>query len=232
MSTEFRYALYMKRGLHIVLEGPDASGKKTQSERLVERLIAADIDAIRVAFPQYDEPYGRLIREYLDGESLSHDPLYASILYAADRREKAPFIREQLQDGNWVICDRYVESNLAHQVARVHSAVERERLAKWINTTEYDVLGTPRADLTILLNVNYQICHEKARERRNAAVDIHEQDEEHLRLSWERYQQLAKEGAWPVVNCSPHGVLLSREAISDLIWDIVQNFAKKPQQPN
>lgn len=212
----------MNRGLHIVLEGPDASGKKTQSELLVKRLTEVGNEAMRISFPDYEAPYGRLVRQYLDHKSPSADPAYASILYAADRREKAPEITHALEGGIWVVCDRYVESNLAHQVARAEGKEAQQELAAWILDTEYDILGIPRADLTILLNVAYEICHQKAAERADWNVDRHEQDGEHLRLAWEQYQQLAKDGNWPVVNCSPAGILLSREEIHEQIWQVVQ----------
>lgn len=212
----------MTRGLHIVLEGPDASGKKTQTELLVQKLLSEGQEAVRISFPEYEAPYGQLVRQYLDHKSPSADPAFASILYAADRREKVPFIQETLKAGTWLVCDRYVESNLAHQVARAATPEAGAELAVWILNTEYEILGIPRANLTILLNVDYEICHQKAAER--GAVDRHEQDDQHLRLAWEQYQKLAKEGNWPVVNCSPEGVLLSREDIAAKIWGVVSNF--------
>ena len=216
------------RGYHIVLEGPDAAGKKTQSELLVswlnETLIVPPGRAIRMSFPQYGRPFGRLVRQYLDGNSPSQDPYYAALLYAADRAESTREIAEELGRGNWVVCDRYVESNIAHQSARMDSAVEQERLALWVRETEYGLLGILPADLTILLNVPYELCHKKAQERRKAhEQDIHEDDENHLRKAWEQYQMMADTGQWPVITCTDKkGELLSREAIAVEIQDVIR----------
>jgi dTMP kinase len=219
----------MNRGRHIVLEGPDASGKKTQSMMLVEWLNGGALkkgEAQRVAFPRYEEPWGKMVTQYLSGGSPSADPYYASILYAADRAAAAPGIIAELDKGNWIVCDRYVESNRAHQVARAETAKERATLAQWISDTEYGVLGIPRPDLTILLNVPYDFSHRKSLERLAEAgggkADRHEGDDRHLKLAWEQYQQLAKEGRWPIVECSDGDALLPREVINAKIQDIIQ----------
>jgi len=221
----------MKRGLHIVLEGPDASGKKTQSTLLVEHLNAEGITAERISFPQYESPYGKLITQYLEGRSPSVDPVYASILYAADRALIAPKIREKLDAGTWIICDRYVESSLAHQVANLkeNNTLTDDTLANWIIETEYETLAIPRANHTMLLNVPFELCVKKAAERKIAegragAVDIHEDSDRHMKKAWELYQKMAAQNAWPVVDCAPSGDLLPREVIAAQIWDLVQNF--------
>jgi len=224
----------MKPGLHIVLEGPDASGKKTQSTLLVEHLNATGIAAERISFPQYESPYGKLITQYLEGRSPSIDPVYASILYASDRALIAPKIREKLSQGTWIICDRYVESSLAHQVAHLEETdiLTDDTLSNWIIETEYEVLGIPRANHSILLNVPFELCVRKAAERKVAegragVVDIHEDDKRHLEKAWQLYQKMAAQNAWPVVNCAPEGELLPREQIAAQIFDLVQEFNKK-----
>jgi len=221
----------MKRGLHIVLEGPDASGKKTQSTLLVEHLNASGIVAERISFPQYDSPYGHLITQYLEGKSPSKDPVYASMLYAADRALIAPKLIEKLDAGTWIICDRYTESNLAHQVANLKETdtLTDDTMAQWILETEYEVLGIPRANTTILLNVPFELCLKKAAERKIAegragAIDIHEDSTHHIRKAWEQYQKLAAQNAWPVVDCAPEGELLRREVIAGEIWALVEKW--------
>lgn len=209
------------------MEGPDASGKKTQSTLLVEHLVGEGKSAVRVSFPKYESPFGQLITQYLEGHSPSKDPAYASILYAADRALEAPNIRENLEKGIWVVCDRYVESNLAHQVSNLKEtdALTGDALGQWITKTEYEVLNIPRADLTILLNVPFELCLQKAAERKAASGsdkrDILEEDALHIKKAWQEYQKLAQKGNWPVINCAPEGTLLPREEIAEMIWKTV-----------
>ena len=218
-----------KSAFHIVLEGPDASGKKTQSTLLVEKIIQEGHRAERVSFPVYTSPYGKLITQYLEGNSPSQDPAYASMLYASDRALAAPKITQLLEDNTWVVCDRYVQSNLAHQVANLPEkyTTTADTFAAWIENTEYTILGIPHADVTIVLNVPYELCLQKAVERKVAEgrpdrVDILEDSTNHIRKAWELYQNMAAQNGWPVVDCAPNGVLLPREVISAQIWQIVQ----------
>ena len=52
----------MTKGKLIVIEGCDFSGKETQSKLLVEKLNLLGINSIRLAFPMYDKPTGRIIK--------------------------------------------------------------------------------------------------------------------------------------------------------------------------
>ena len=45
----------------IVIEGTDCSGKETQSRLLVERLNNMGYKAIRMTFPNYDSPTGKIV---------------------------------------------------------------------------------------------------------------------------------------------------------------------------
>ena len=51
----------MGKGKFIVIEGTDCSGKETQSTLLVEKLNNMGKKAIRLTFPNYDSPTGKII---------------------------------------------------------------------------------------------------------------------------------------------------------------------------
>jgi dTMP kinase len=100
----------------IVFEGIDGSGTTTQLKRLASRLQAAGVPAFATAEPTA-RPEGQLIRRILKGE-LHADPGTVAFLFAADRHEHlhgAEGILQRLQQGQVVICDRYVLSSLAYQ---------------------------------------------------------------------------------------------------------------------
>ena len=48
-------------GKFIVIEGTDCSGKETQSKLLVEKLNNMGHKAIRLTFPNYDTPTGKIV---------------------------------------------------------------------------------------------------------------------------------------------------------------------------
>lgn len=217
----------MKKGRLIVIEGPDGTGKETQTALVVERL-AAEHAVVSFSFPDYSSPYGRLIRQFLNGESPTHDPLYLSLLYAADRAAKADHIRTLLEQGTWVVCDRYTPSNLAHQLARLPEGDrgQREGLAAWIESTEYQVLGIPQPETVIILKVEPEVSWRLLQERRKGQEagfkDIHEDDREHYKRALQEYEKLAEKYNWTILRCSQNGQFLSREQITDSIMAVLE----------
>lgn len=141
----------------IVMEGLDGSGKSTQLRMLKEYLSKHSIDHFFLHFPRTDAPvFGELIARFLRGE-LGHihevDPYLVALLYAGDRRDAAPLLREQLAAGRLVIVDRYVWSNIAFQCAKVEDPAARARLRDWILKMEYEHFAIPRPDLNLFLDV-------------------------------------------------------------------------------
>src|SRR3989338_7279784 len=104
----------------IVLEGINASGKKTQAELLVKNLKRMGKKAGLIDFPSYETPVGKLIASYLKGHfgARSNVPQqFASLLYALDRYSRKPEIEGFLRNGYTVVLDRYTQANLAFQTA-------------------------------------------------------------------------------------------------------------------
>lgn len=106
----------MSKGLFIVFEGVDGSGKSTQLDLLNKYLTARQIPACTTREPG-GTPVGEKIREFL------LDPVFQemqghteSLLYAAARAQLvAQVICPALEQGTVVLCDRYIDSSLAYQ---------------------------------------------------------------------------------------------------------------------
>src|ERR1035437_7954762 len=97
-----------KKGVFIVLEGTDGSGKATQLEVLVERLKLGGYEVETFDFPRYDEASSFFVKEYLNGKYGTADevgPYTASLFYALDRYEAAPQIRQALSEGKIVLAN-------------------------------------------------------------------------------------------------------------------------------
>src|SRR5271163_4764483 len=108
-------------GKLIAIEGIDGSGKRTQVELLAHALTERGYTVHQIAFPKYESTFGKLVGQFLDGRlgPLEHvDPRFTALLYAGDRLEAKPELEAALQQGQIVLADRYVASNLAHQGAR------------------------------------------------------------------------------------------------------------------
>lgn len=104
-------------GRFIVFEGIDGAGTTTQQVLLAERLRLSGHDVIETREPT-SGPIGSLIRRAIMKE-ISIGPAEMAKLFAADRghhiHNQENGIAASLADGKWVICDRYIYSNLAYQ---------------------------------------------------------------------------------------------------------------------
>ena len=83
------------RGLLVVFEGLDQSGKQTQAERLRDRLVAAGRSVRLLSFPSYDTHIGAEIGRALKGER-DYAPDTMQLLYVANRFEWKPQIEREL----------------------------------------------------------------------------------------------------------------------------------------
>ena len=104
----------MAKGLFIVFEGGEGSGKSTQAERLLQRLAESGNRAVLVREPG-TTALGLYLREYLK----SKRPLTLEselLLFAAARAQLvAEEIRPALDRGITVVADRYTGSTIAYQ---------------------------------------------------------------------------------------------------------------------
>ena len=142
-------------GKLIAVEGIDGSGKRTQVELLTLSLKARGHSVFPTGFPQYDSWFGKMVGQFLNGDLgplESVDPHFTALLYAGDRFEAKPKLESALNNGQIVLVDRYIGSNLAHQTARVPPE-QRSEFLKWIEHLEYKIYGLPRETLALYLRV-------------------------------------------------------------------------------
>lgn len=219
--------------MFIVLEGLDGAGKSTQIRKLRELLAQRGVSSEYVHFPRFDSPvFGELIARFLRGELgsvESVDPYIVALLFAGDRADMAPKIREWEAEGKVVIVDRYVYSNIGYQCAKIADAEGRERLKDWILKTEYEYYNIPRPDISLFLDVPFAFTAKSLTEQRegddraylNGATDIHESSLDLQQQVRGVYLQAAKsDTALRVIDCSnaeggmdtPEGIFARIEA--------------------
>ncbi|MDR1582582.1 MAG: dTMP kinase [Prevotellaceae bacterium] len=172
----------------IVLEGLDGAGKTTQMNLLQKHFESKNVKSTFLHFPRFDAPvYGDLIASFLRGEFgdvNTVDPHLVALLYAGDRDNAAPALKSWLAEGNVVILDRYVYSNIAFQCAKILDSTKREELRNWIINLEYSFFEIPRPDINIFLDVPFGFTIEKLKSQREGTdrnylkgkKDIHETD--------------------------------------------------------
>lgn len=226
----------MSRGKLIAIEGIDGAGKRTQIELLAAAFHARGIAHVRINFPRYDSFFGRLVARYLNGEfgSLAEvDPHFSALLYAGDRLEARPELEAALAADRFVLADRYIGSNLAHQGARM-APERRGEFLGWLRRLEYEIYRLPPEDLVVYLRLPAEqaqqlVERKQARGYTQLRRDLHEADLEHLRTAAEIYDALAREPNWAQVECFDAGknALRSPEEIHrDVLAAVEQRVLK------
>lgn len=220
----------MHAGKLIVIDGTDGSGKATQTELLVKRLRQEGHQVETIAFPRHGLPSVAGVDAYLRGvfgPAQEVDPRFTSMLYAWDRFVAAPQIREWLKDGKIVIADRYTSANQGHQAGKISDHGERDEFLGWLDELEYGFFKIPKPDLTVLLYVPPEVSQQLAVQRgavTGQGTDIHEADADHLQKASEAFRYVAEKYRWPIVECAPHGQLLTINQVHQLLWDQVKMF--------
>jgi len=222
----------IERGKLIVIEGVDGSGKTTQTQLLVARLRMIGKQVQTIKYPRHNTPFfGKMVDEYLTGKFGPADklgPHLASLLFACDRFETKSQLLSWLSVGNWIVPDRYMTSNLGHQLGKISKITEKEEFINWAEEMEYRVFGIPRPDLVIYLDLPIKIIenliNKRAKETKAIALDGHESNLEHLKKAQDAYRFcLKKFPYWTEINCMEHDELLPAEEIHKKIWEKIRN---------
>ncbi len=145
------------RGFFITFEGIDGSGKSTQAAMLADFLEDRGFPVVLTKEPG-DWSEGKELRRILLHGDIRHD-LTELYLFMADRCEHvAQVILPALDRGDWVICDRYLDSTLAYQCfGRGIDLLRVESLFSWSDF--------PLPDKTILISLPLEIAKGRMQSR-------------------------------------------------------------------
>ncbi|WP_239126804.1 dTMP kinase [Asanoa siamensis] len=147
------------RGVFVVFEGGEGSGKSTQVAALADSLRAEGRDVVVTREPGATD-VGQRIRSMVLSQDTDLSPRAEALLYAADRAHHvATVVRPALARGAVVVSDRYVDSSLAYQGAgRTLPVEEVSWLSSWAT-------GGLKPDLVVLLDVEPTVGLSRAAER-------------------------------------------------------------------
>jgi dTMP kinase len=153
------------RGRFITFEGGEGSGKSTQIRTLAERLNGAELRTIVTREPG-GSPGAEIIRHLLlSGMGKLLGPEAETLLFAAARDDHVhAVIKPALDQGIWVLCDRFFDSTRAYQGSL--GKVEPEVL----NAMQRVTIGDLKPDLTIILDVPVEVGTQRAAARRGTGA--------------------------------------------------------------
>lgn len=215
----------------IVLDGLDGSGKSTQLERLNGYFAEKGVQYRQISFPDYDQPSSTLVSMYLRGEfggSASAVNAYAaSSFYAVDRYASfKKFWQEAYESGELILAARYTTSNAIHQMSKL-PCEEWDAYLAWLEDYEYRLLGLPKPDRVLFLDMPLDISQRLLSQRYGGAEDkkdIHERDMAYLKTCRESALYAAERLGWQVISCGENGEAFSVETITRKLIESIEDL--------
>ena len=106
----------MKKGLFIVFEGGEGTGKTTAIESIYDWIQEKDLKCIKTREPGGIKISEEIRQVILDKDNTKMDGRTEALLYAAARRQHlVEKVIPALNEGYVVLCDRFIDSSLAYQ---------------------------------------------------------------------------------------------------------------------
>ncbi len=197
-----------ERGVFLVFEGIDVSGKSTQARRV------AELHDALFTFEPGDTPLGVDLRHWVLDAATPMSPATEALIMLADRAHHVHSVIEPaLASGRSVVGDRYYASTLAYQ------GYGRGVDLVLLQSASELAIGSCRADVTILLDIPVEVVNERR------AHDLKDRFESadlafHERVR-EGYLELAAAHDWIVLDGTrPQGevALEIDERVAHLPW--------------
>lgn len=153
------------RGRFVTFEGGEGTGKSTQIKKLANRLEAARMRILVTREPG-GSPGAEIMRHLLlSGIGRLLGPEAETLLFAAARDDHVrTMIEPALNQGAWVLCDRFADSTRAYQgsLGQVPAGL--------INAMQRVTIGDLKPDLTIILDLPVEIGLARAAARRGSGT--------------------------------------------------------------
>ncbi len=206
----------MSRGIFITLEGGEGTGKSTQSTLLCDRLLASGHKVLQTREPG-GTPGAEEIRNILvSGNPQSWSPIAEALLMSAARDDHLQrLIIPGLEEGQFVICDRFYDSTQAYQ--GVAGGVDSELL----EILKKHVVGKYTPDLTLVFDLDPEVGLVRANERGKGIEDRFE-------AKGMTYHQNIRRAFLEIAHNSPDrcAVVDASQSIEDIethVWQIVSD---------
>ncbi|MBW9222568.1 dTMP kinase [Methanothermococcus sp. SCGC AD-155-C09] len=188
----------------IVFEGIDGSGKTTQSKMLSNKIKGA------YTYEPTEGDIGKVIRGALSGKRTYRKETLA-LLFAADRMEHVPIIKEMLKNQH-VVCDRYLYSSMVYQ------SIQGVELDFIININKFAI----RPDVLIFLDVDIEESINRMGKRDREIFE----NREMLELVSKKYYEIIKNKVFE----PKYGYIIidtSKKTIEEVHSEILKNLRDK-----
>lgn len=203
----------MKKGLFIVFEGGEGSGKSTMIDKVYEWLRECNYDCIKTREPGGISIAEQIRQVILNKENTDMDSRTEALLYTAARRQHlVEKVIPALENGQVVLCDRFLDSSLAYQgFARGIGIDEIYEINKF-------AIGDCMPDISILFDISPEVGMERI--NKNSQREVNRLDLESLDF----HNKVRKGYDIVYKNNKDRMVKINAEEPIDKVFDNVKNI--------
>ncbi len=206
----------MSAGKFITLEGGEGTGKSTQSALLVAKLKNAGLRVVETREPGGSEGAEKIRDLLVTGNPKNWSPVAEALLISAARDDHLRrIIAPAIDNGKFVVCDRFIDSTTAYQ--GFGGGVSAELL----EALETHVAGKFIPDLTLIFDLDPQTGLDRAKARAQGGEDRFEAKglEYHQKIR-QAFVDIAKKNP---ERCVVVDASLGVNDIEDLVWQIISD---------
>lgn len=207
----------MAGGRFITFEGGEGTGKSTQAGLLAERLRSAGHGVLETREPGGTPEAERIRALLVTGEAGRWSPPAEALLnYAARDHHLRAQIRPAIEQGTWVVCDRYMDSTRAYQ--GIAGGVSQSL----IEILEREVVGDTVPDLTFVLDVEPEAGLTRAASRESEAGNC----EDRFEGKGLAFHRTLRQAFLDIADANRERCLVvdaaqSEDRVAQIIWDTV-----------
>ena len=141
----------MQKGKFITLEGIDGAGKSTHLKWIANYLASKGIRVLTTREPGGTELGENIRGLLLDHRQIMHAETEALLMFAARREHLDKLILPALDQGNWVISDRFTDASYAYQGGGRDVSIDKlQILENWVQ-------GQFQPDLTFYFDLSIEV---------------------------------------------------------------------------
>ncbi|CCE06433.1 thymidylate kinase [Bradyrhizobium sp. STM 3843] len=204
------------RGKFVTFEGGEGAGKSTQIKMLAKRLEAAGVRNLSTREPGGSAGAEIMRHLVLSGIGKLLGAEAETLLFAAARDDHVRnVILPALNQGSWVLCDRFFDSTRAYQGSLGKVAPDV------LNAMQRVTIGDLKPDLTIILDVPVEVGMQRAAVRRGSDAPDRFESEDikfHQGLR-EAYRKIAADDP---KRCVLIDATVEPDRVADAVWDTVR----------
>ena len=210
------------RGRFITFEGGEGCGKSTQI-RLLYDFLKQKLENVVLTKEPGGTEIGLQLRQILvEGEINKFDEKAEALLFFADRRiHLTQKVWPALEQGAWVLSDRYADSTMAYQYYAYDKRLHKED----IEMLYQFAAGDFKPDLTLILDLDPKIGLQRSFQKANGMAH-QETRNENRDLKW---HENLRRGFLEIAQAEPTRcvVLNANQSVEDLHQEVVRTVCER-----